>query len=430
MLKTFHSAWKNKELRGKILFTLLIVLIFRLGSAIPVPFINTDALKIYFQYVSDTALGLLDTISGGAFASATIFALSVQPYINASIIIQPLCVAIPALERIAKEEGEAGRKKIEHITTYTAIGLGLLMAYGYYALLVQNGLLRETAEHVWWKAVIIIVAFAAGSAAIMFLGKAIDKKGVGNGISVILFAGIIARLPRTIAATAANISNGSLKWWIALITYLGAFGIIALIVLINDAERRVPIFYAQRVVGRKSYSAKNTFLPMKVNMGGVMPIIFAQTIVAVPATIAAFIGHTDSWWAQTNNIVYILLYAVLIIAFAYFYASITFDCIEISNNLKKNGGTIPGFRPGKPTTEVLQGILNRITLIGAVYLGIVAVIPMLAAYIVPSISLTGLALGGTTIIIAVGVALDIFRDIEIKLQVRNYYGLFEGESKK
>ena len=425
---TIKNAWKNHEIRTKMLFTLLILLLFRLGSAIPVPFISTSTLQMYFQAMDNTALGLLNTISGGAFASATVFALGVQPYINASIIVQLLCVAIPALENMAKEEGEIGRKKIERITMYVAIGLGLLQAYGYYVLISRNGLLQESAVGVWWKAAIIILAFAAGSVAIMFMGKAIDKKGVGNGISMILFAGIISRLPHSIISTAANIVSGNLAWWIALLTYLGVLALIVLIVYVNDAERRIPIQYATRTLGRKTYSAHSSFLPMRVNMGGVMPIIFAQTIVTVPATIAAFIGKTNSWWAQTNNILYIIVYALLIIGFAYFYASITFDCFEVSNTLKKNGGTIPGYRPGKPTTEVLVGVLKRITLIGAVYLGIVAVIPMIISHFVPAVSLTGLSLGGTTIIIAVGVALDTFRDVEMKLQVRNYSGLFAEQN--
>lgn len=429
-MSIIKSAWKNDELRRAMLFTLLILLVFRLGNCIPVPFINTAALQTYFALMGGTALGLLNVMSGGAFSSATIFALSVQPYINASIIIQLLCIAIPALERISKEEGEAGKKKIENITRYTAIGIGLLQAYGYYVLLSRNGLLSDSAVGVWWKAVIIVLTFAAGSVAIMFMGKAIDKRGIGNGISIILFAGIISRLPNSIIATVGNTMSGALAWWIAVLTYIGVLILVTLVVFVNYAERRIPVQYARRVVGRKSYAGHNTFLPMRVNMSGVMPIIFAQSIGTLPATIAMLTGHTGSWWAQTNSVWYAILYAILIIAFAYFYSSIMFNPVEIANNLKNNGGMIPGFRPGRPTVELLTGILNRITLLGALYLGIIAVIPMLITHFVPSISLTGLSFGGTSVIIAVGVALDTIRDLETKLQVRNYSGFFTEKNDK
>lgn len=430
MIKTIRSAWANDELRKKMLFTLLILVVFRLGSAIPVPFINTGALKIYFAAMNNTAFGLLNVMSGGAFSNATIFALSVQPYINASIIIQLLCIAIPALEHIAKEEGEAGRKKIENITRWTAVGIGLLQAFAYYMMINHAGLLAESATGVWWKAVLIILTFALGSIAIMFMGKLIDDKGIGNGISLILFAGIIARLPNDLITTVSNIQHGYLKWWAAFLVYLGMLGIIVLVAVMDDAERRIPVQYAKRVVGNKTYSGQNTYLPIKLAMSGVMPIIFAQTMVALPATVAAFLGKTGSFWARTDTWAYIVAYTALLVFFAFFYSSIQFNCIEVSNRLKNNGGMIPGYRPGKPTSEFLQSVLNRITMLGAVYLAIIVVIPLIVMKLTNAIALTGLSLGGTSVIIAVGVALQTIKDLETKLMTRNYTGLFRETERK
>ena len=424
MIKTIKSAWKNEELRKRILFTIFILIIFRFGNVIPVPFINKAALAQYFQTMNNTAFGMLNVMSGGAFSMATIFALSVQPYINASIIIQLLCVAIPSLERIAKEEGEMGRKKIENITRWTAVGIGFLQALGYYFMISRYGLLAESAVGVWWKAAIIIVTFAAGSVAIMFMGKLIDDKGIGNGISLILFIGIISRLPNDIITTIHNVKSGSLKWWAAVAVYIGVLVITAIVVFMNDAERRIPVQYAKRVVGRKIYNGQNTYLPMKVSMSGVMPIIFAQTITMLPATIAAFIGKTDSYWAKTDTWFYIVCYAVMLFFFAFFYATIQFNCVEVANNLKNNGGTIPGHRPGKPTIELLRKVLLRVTFIGAAYLAIIVLIPMIAMKFTSAIALTGLSLGGTSVIIAVGVALQTIQDLETKLITRQYSGLF------
>ena len=428
MIKTLKAAWGNEDLRKRMLFTLLIVVAFRIGNVIPVPFVNTAALSAYFNSMSNTALGLLNVMSGGAFATATIFALSVQPYINASIIIQLLCVAIPSLEHLAKEEGEAGRKKIENITRWTAVGIGILQALAYYMMMKNYGLLATDAVGVWWKALIIIAVFAAGSVVIMLMGKAIDDHGIGNGISIILFAGIISRLPADIISTVTNVKTGNLKWWVAVLTYIGVLAIIALIVIMNDAEHRVPIMYAKRVVGRKQYNAHNTYLPLKLSMSGVMPIIFAQSIASLPATIAAFIGKTDAAWARTDTGWFVVGYTLMLFFFAYFYSSIQFNTIEIANNLKANGGVIPGYRPGKPTSELLQSILNRVTFLGALYLAVVVVVPMTLMNIFPSTKLTGLSLGGTSIIIAVGVAVQIIKDLEVKLMTRNYSGLFTETS--
>ena len=428
MVQTLRNAWRIEEIRRKILFTLLIILLYRLGNAIPVPYVNVAALQSYFAMLQNTVLGLLDVMSGGAFSQATIFALSIQPYINASIIIQLLCIAIPALERMSKEEGEEGRKKIAAITRYVTVAIGLLQGFGFYMLIKNNGILTPEAQSSVWAAIVIVLTFTSGSALIMWLGEQITEHGIGNGISMILFASIIARLPVSIVQSIRNIIIGSLQWWVLLLMILGALAIIVLIVFVNDAERRIPVQYAKRVVGRKMYGGQSTHLPMKVNMSGVMPIIFAQSIASVPATIAAFTGKTDGWvatWFGNNSIPYAIIYFLLIIFFAYFYSTIQFNPIEVANNLKKNGGYIPGFRPGKPTSEFIQKVLNKITLFGAIYLGIIAVVPILVAHFSKSAALTGISLGGTSIIIVVGVALETVRALEAQMLMRNYKGFLD-----
>ena len=428
MLQTLRNAWRIEEIRRKILFTLLIILLYRLGNAIPVPYVNVAALQSYFAMLQNTVLGLLDVMSGGAFSQATIFALSIQPYINASIIIQLLCIAIPALERMSKEEGEEGRKKIAAITRYVTVAIGLLQGFGFYMLIKNNGILTPEAQSSVWAAIVIVLTFTSGSALIMWLGEQITEHGIGNGISMILFASIIARLPVSIVQSIRNIVIGSLQWWVLVLMILGALAIIVLIVFVNDAERRIPVQYAKRVVGRKMYGGQSTHLPMKVNMSGVMPIIFAQSIASVPATIAAFTGKTDGWvatWFGNNSIPYAIIYFLLIIFFAYFYSTIQFNPIEVANNLKKNGGYIPGFRPGKPTSEFIQKVLNKITLFGAIYLGIIAVVPILVAHFSKSAALTGISLGGTSIIIVVGVALETVRALEAQMLMRNYKGFLD-----
>ena len=428
MLQSLRNAWRIEEIRRKILFTLLIILLYRLGNAIPVPYVNVAALQSYFAMLQNTVLGLLDVMSGGAFSQATIFALSIQPYINASIIIQLLCIAIPALERMSKEEGEEGRKKIAAITRYVTVAIGLLQGFGFYMLIKNNGILTPEAQSSVWAAIVIVLTFTSGSALIMWLGEQITEHGIGNGISMILFASIIARLPVSIVQSIRNIVIGSLQWWVLVLMILGALAIIVLIVFVNDAERRIPVQYAKRVVGRKMYGGQSTHLPMKVNMSGVMPIIFAQSIASVPATIAAFTGKTDGWvatWFGNNSIPYAIIYFLLIIFFAYFYSTIQFNPIEVANNLKKNGGYIPGFRPGKPTSEFIQKVLNKITLFGAIYLGIIAVVPILVAHFSQSAALTGISLGGTSIIIVVGVALETVRALEAQMLMRNYKGFLD-----
>ena len=424
MLQTLRNAWKIEELRKKILFTLVIILLYRLGNAIPVPDVNIALLNAYFAQQQSTILGLLDVMSGGAFSNATIFALSIQPYINASIIIQLLCIAIPALERLSKEGGEEGRKKIASITRYATVAIGLIQGFAYYMLIKNNNMLNADAQGIW-SAIVIILTFTSGSALIMWLGEQITEFGIGNGISMILFASIISRLPTSLITTVRNITAGNLQWWLALLMLIGAVAMIVLIVFVNDAERRIPVQYAKRVVGRKMYGGQSTHLPMKVNMSGVMPIIFAQSIASVPATIVAFTGKTDGWvntWFSNNSIPYAIIYFLLIIFFAYFYSTIQFNPVEVANNLKKNGGYIPGFRPGKPTSEFIQKVLNKITLFGAIYLGIIAIVPILISHFSNAAALTGLSLGGTSIIIVVGVALETVRALEAQMLMRNYKG--------
>ena len=424
MLQTLRNAWKIEELRKKILFTLVIILLYRLGNAIPVPDDNIALLNAYFAQQQSTILGLLDVMSGGAFSNATIFALSIQPYINASIIIQLLCIAIPSLERLSKEGGEEGRKKIASITRYATVAIGLIQGFAYYMLIMNNNMLNADAQGIW-SAIVIIPTFTAGSALIRWLAEQITEVGLGNGISLILFASIISRLPTSLITTVRNIAAGNLQWWLAVLMLIGAVAMIVLIVYVNDAERRIPVQYAKRVVGRKMYGGQSTHLPMKVNMSGVMPIIFAQSIASVPATFAAFAGKTDGWvntWFANNSIPYAIIYFLLIIFFAYFYSTIQFNPVEVANNLKKNGGYIPGFRPGKPTSEFIQKVLNKITLFGAIYLGIIAIVPILISHFSNAAALTGLSLGGTSIIIVVGVALETVRALEAQMLMRNYKG--------
>ena len=423
MIQTIRKAWGIPELRKKIVFTLLILLIFRVGNAIPTPYINTELLGAYIDSTGGSLLSLYNVMSGGAFAQATVFALGVQPYINSSIIIQLLTIAIPALERLAREGGEAGKKKIASITRYATVAIALLQAFGYYMICKNYGILEQSGI---WPALVIIVTLVAGSSFVMWLGEQVNEFGIGNGISMILFAGILARIPTAFTTGRYFVAQkGSIGYlWLALVL-LGILAMIVLIVHVNGAERRIPVQYAKRQVGRKMYGGQASTLPMKVNMSGVLPIIFAQSIATLPATIAAFTGHSDSAWASTTSIPYAIIYFLLIIFFAYFYSTIQFNPVEVANNLKKNGGYIPGFRPGKPTSEFIQKVLNKITLFGALYLGIIAVVPILVAHFSQSASLTGVSLGGTSIIIVVGVALETVRALEAQMLMRNYKGFLD-----
>jgi preprotein translocase subunit SecY len=427
VLKTLRNAWRIEDLRKKILFTLLIILLYRLGNAVPVPYVNTALLAEYFASLQNTVLGLYNVMSGGAFSEATIFALSIQPYINASIIIQLLTIAIPALERMSRDEGEEGKKKIASITRYSTVAIGLLQGFAYYMLMKNNSLIVSDYASSIWAAIVIILTFTTGSAIIMWMGEQITEFGIGNGISIILFASIVSRLPNAVITTINNVSTGDLQWWAALLMFLGAVAIVILIVYVSDAERRIPIQYSKRVVGRKIYGGQSTSLPMKVNMSGVLPIIFAQSIAALPATVCAFVSKWQNSWIMKNVFdtttwPYVIIYFLLIIFFAYFYSTIQFNPIEVSNNLRKNGGYIPGYRPGKPTSEFLQKVLNKITLFGAIYLGIVAVVPIIITMFSDVAQKTGLSIGGTSIIIVVGVALETVRALEAQMLMRNYKG--------
>ncbi len=429
MLKTLRAAWKIDEIRSKLLFTLFIILLYRIGNAVPVPYVDTAKLAQYFSSMSNTVLGLWNTMSGGAFSQATIFALSIQPYINASIIIQLLTIAIPALERLQKEGGEEGKKKIAAITRYSTVAIGLIQGFAYYTLIKNNQMLREDGIGIW-PAIVIIATFMAGSALVMWLGEQITEFGVGNGISIILFVSIVSRFPVGVIRMVTSVAQGTLAWWTALLLLIGAVAIIVLIVIVNDSERRLPVQYSKRVVGRKLYGGQSTHLPMKLNMSGVLPVIFAQSIASIPATICAFVPRwNDSWLMRnvfnTNTWVYAVFYFLLIIFFSYFYSTIQFNPIEIANNLKKNGGFIPGFRAGKPTSDFIQKVLNKITLFGAIYLAIIALAPILVGMFSESAALSGISLGGTSIIIVVGVAVETVRAIEAQMMMRNYKGFLD-----
>ena len=427
MIQTIRKAWGIPELRKKIVFTLLILLIFRIGNAITVPYVNVDALKAQLDVMGATILGLYNVMSGGAFATATVFALSIQPYINSSIIIQLLTVAIPALERLARDGGEEGKKKIQSITRYATVAIAVLQGWGYYMLMKNYGILTEKS---FWVALVIIASFIAGSSFVMWMGEQITEFGIGNGISIILFAGILSRVPSMVSSMISGLRAGTLAWWAAVLVVLGILALIVLITWVNGAERRIPVQYAKRQVGRKMYGGQASTLPMKVNMSGVLPIIFAQSIAMIPSTIAAFCKQPAEgtfWYGflnaiDTKSVLYMIFYFLMIIAFSYFYATIQFNPVEISNNLKKNGGFIPGFRPGKPTTDFIKKVLNKVTLFGAIYLGVVAILPLLIGKIVGNSSLS---IGGTSVIIVVGVALETVQALESQMLMRQYKGFLE-----
>ena len=429
MFQTLKNAWAMPELRKKILYTLFIILIFRFGSCIPVPFIDTQLLAQYFEQASTNGsmLGYLDMFSGGGLSRATIFAMSITPYINASIILQLLTVAIPALERMVKDGGEEGRKKIASWTRYVGVLLGLLQGLSYYALLRNQGFLSDKGV---LAAVTIIMTFTAGTALIMWMGEHITQKGIGNGISIILFAGIVSRGPSLMRTLGNLFQTGTSGIVSGIVMIIVGLAIVVFIVYMSNAERRIPVQYAKRVVGRKMYGGQSTHLPIKVNASGVMPIIFASSILSLPQTISMFwqpesgsVGaHILNLFSQTS-VFYIVLYALLILAFAYFYASIQFNPIEIANNLKKNGGFIPGFRPGKPTSDFITKALGKVTFVGALFLAVVALLPLIVGAV--NSSLRNVALGGTSVIIVVGVALDTVKQMEAQMLMRHHKGFLE-----
>ena len=429
MFKTIANAWKTVDLRKKILFTVLIVLLYRVGTAIPVPFLNAQVLSSSLLSSQGSLFQYLNILSGGAMSQATLFALGVSPYITASIVIQLLTIAIPYLERISKE-GEEGQKKLNQLTRIATVVLGLVTSFGYYKLLENNNAITNKGV---FPAFVIILSYCAGSSLVMWLAEKINENGIGNGISIILFANIVSRLPSMIHNLwSAYLTSGNAgKIILGIGVIIVSLAATALIVFITDSERRLPIQYAKKVVGRKMYGGQSSTLPLKVNMTGVMPMIFANSIVSIPATIQMFVNPKQgSFWAGFVNLfgtdgwLYAALTAILIVAFAYFYVTISFNPIEVANNLKKNGGFIPGIRPGKPTSDYITKVLSRITLIGALFLVVIAVVP-LVANIISGAKLSSLAFTGSSIIIVVGVVLETAREIESQMTMRHYKGFLE-----
>lgn len=437
MFETMRNAWKTPELKKKLLYTLLIIVIFRLGCAIPVPFLDPNALSNIVQ--DGNIFGYLDMLSGGALSKGTVFALSIQPYINASIIVQLLTYALPPLENLQKE-GEEGRKKIQKITGYVALAISLVMSYAYYLTMRKMGAVDYTSgfEGVF-AAIVIMAVFTAGSNLIVFLGNLVNENGIGNGISIILFAGIVARCPSDVKDMVELAISDPNKYVFPVIFVLLIYVVmIGFIVLMNEAERRIPIQYAKRVVGRKQYGGQNTHIPVKIAMSGVMPIIFAMAFMSIPQTIEMFVaaptGDPATWsfgqkfyhgflnFFNYSSGWYAVIYFILIIAFNYFYVSMQYNPIEIANNLRQNNGGIPGIRPGKPTSDFIQRVLSKITLIGAVCLGIIAIFPILFHMAVPAMNIS---MGGTSILIIVSVVLETVRTMESQMMMRHHKGFLE-----
>lgn len=432
MLETFKNAWKIEDLRKKIIFTAIVLILYRLGCAIAVPFIRPSALKSMISAGDGNMLGYLNMISGGAFANATLFALGVIPYINASIIITLLTVAVPYLENLSKE-GEEGRRKINKITRYVSIGIGAVLALGYYMVLRNQGALIYTnGLEGFFAGLVIIVTFVAGSLLLMWMGEQIDKKGIGNGVSLIIFTGIVSRLSSTVTIFVSMfndaVKNQKTQNFFLIPLYLVfAVAVIAFAVVLNNAERRIPVQYAKRVVGRKMMGGQNTYIPIKVNMTGVMPIIFASALVSIPGTIRSFFNVQSELLIKILNVfnyngfVYAITYLLLIIAFNYFYVTMQYNPVEIANNLRKNNGVIPGFRPGKMTQDFIQKVLGKITFIGAIFLGVVAILPIVTG----NLTGTGIQMGGTSLLIIVGVALETAQMLENEMVMRHHKGFLE-----
>lgn len=426
MLQTLKNAWKITELRYKLLFTIFIVFLYRIGSIIPVPYIDASMLADQFSK-SGSIFEYFNMLSGDAFSRATLFALSISPYITSSIVIQLLTIAIPALERLAKE-GDEGRRKLTQITRYVTIGLSLISSYGYYTFLRANNFLTNNGV---FQAIVIIACYSAGAAVIMWLAERINESGIGNGISIILLANIVANFPSMIFSSVLSVKGKSFTAYLLPLTVLIVFiFMVGYVVFITNSERRLAIQYAKRQVGRKMYGGQSTNLPIRLSMSGVMPIIFANSIVALPTTIALmFPPKTGTVWDKITKIfgyhspLYTAMFFLLIIAFSYFYLTISFNPIEVANNLKKNGGFIPGIRPGKPTSDYITRILNRITLIGAIAIGIIACLPLLISLF--SSNMRGLAFGGSSVIIVVGVIAETAKEIEAQMTMRHYKGFLE-----
>ena len=435
MFKTIQNAWKIPDLRNKLFFTLLVIIVFRIGSVIPVPFLDLESLKTLMeQYSGDNVLGYQNMLTGGAFANATLFAMGITPYINSSIIMQLLAVAIPPLEALAKE-GNEGRKKIATITRYVTVGLGLIQGTAYYVFLRRSGIIVEDWRNGFngvFSCAVIILAFTAGTAIMMWLGEQINTHGIGNGISILLFAGIISRFSTLIGGIVQYWQlalNGQTKYFFFVPIFVVLFlALIWLITFMNDAERRIPIQYAKRVVGRKMYGGQSSHLPIKVGLGGVLPVIFASSILSIPSTINLFVKKTDGFWGSffnfftSTSVAYMVIYFVLIIMFAYFYTAIQYNPVEMSNQLRQNNGTIPGIRPGRPTVDFIAKILSRITLIGALLLAVIALLPLIFGKIS---QMGSMSLSGTSIIILVGVALETVKQLESQMMMRHYKGFLD-----
>lgn len=418
MFTTFINAFKIKDLRKKILFTLLLLVIYRLGSAIPIPGVDAAA---WAKQIEGLALfDFMSLLSGSALSQFTVFAMGISPYITASIIMQLLAIAIPTLEKMSKEED--GRKKIEKITRYVGVGLALVQSFG---IIVTYGSNIVTGEPRWWSYVTICVTSAAGTAFLMWLGERITEKGIGNGTSMLIFASIISRVPEFIVERFRLLFTG-VQIWQFFVSLVLIVAMITFVVMIEKAERKIPIMYAKRVVGRKMYGGQSTYLPMKANANGVLPLIFAMTLIQVPTMILQFFPGSGfaTWWEKYMSssaavpVPYYLVYFVLIIAFGYFYSSITFNPVEMSKNLQQNGGFIPGIRPGKPTWEYLGKISNRLTLFGSLYLAIIAIIPTV---ILNSLHVTSM-FGATSVLIMVSVAMETTEQLEAQMLMRHYKG--------
>lgn len=439
MLQTLRNAWKVADLRKKILFTLFAIIIYRIGCAVPVPYLDQAAIESWFSSSTNEGnfFNYLNMLSGGAFSQATLLCLSISPYINSSIIIQLLTYAIPPLERMSKE-GQEGRKKINKITRYTAFGIAIFQGWAYYLTLKNSaGAVKYTSGFAGIFAEIVIIGcFTAGSAFVIWLGDQINEKGIGNGISMILFAGIIARGPTAVWMLIQMMASGELKYMILVpVVILVFLAMIAFIIFMDNAERRIPIQYAKRVVGRKMYGGQNSYIPIKVAMSGVLPIIFAMSFMSLPSTLELFISRPADpegfWqnfyvgllnWFSTDSLFYAVLYFLLIIGFNYFYVSMQYNPVEIANNLRQNNGGIPGIRPGKPTSDFIKRVLSKITLVGAVFLGIIAIFPIVFTNIT---GVNGIAMGGTSILIIVSVALETVRTLESQMMMRHHKGFLE-----
>ena len=446
MFQVFRNAWMDTQLRKKILYTLFIIVLFRLGSNIFVPFLDNSAISTMMGGAS--LLNYLDVMTGGSLGKGTLLAMSITPYINASIIIQLLAVAIPPLEKLQKE-GEEGRKKLNTITKFTSLALAILQAIAFYFTL-RNGYNDSNGVHtailkygdvreanpdmfaVVLSAIVIVACFVAGASMIIWLGDRINEKGIGNGISMILFAGIVSGLPNAVTYFVSLCKENLANIGFVLLAIVIFIAMVWFVIMMTHAERRIPVQYAKRVVGRKMYGGQSTHIPIKVAMSGVMPIIFAMSLMSLPQTILFFFGINgtgDTFWDgfvrlfSQSSPLYAVIYFLLIIAFNYFYVSIQYNPVEIANNLKKNNGAIPGYRPGKPTSDFIYNSLNKITLIGAIFLGIVAIFPIILALCVPS--LQGISIGGTTILIVVGVALETVRSLESQIMMRHHPGFLD-----